>query len=66
MPLAAVNNISLQIDLSDILSGISLIFVIIGGIWALHKWNRNLIFTRAKYINELTEKISSDHKYLNF
>lgn len=46
--------------LSDILSIISIILVIIGGIFAYYQWRRNVSLKRASYINELTEKIRSD------
>lgn len=47
-------------NLSDILSAISLMLVIIGGIFAYYQWRRNVSLKRASYINELTEKIRSD------
>ena len=46
--------------LSDILSIISVILVIIGGIFTYYQWRRNVSLKRASYINELTEKIRSD------
>lgn len=46
--------------LSDILDGISIGLVIIGGIFAYYQWRRSVSLKRASYINELTEKIRSD------
>lgn len=49
-----------EITLSDIFAGISLILVIIGGVFAYYQWRRNVSLKRASYINELTEKIRTD------
>ena len=49
-----------EITVSDIFAGISLILVIIGGIFAYYQWRRNVSLKRASYINELTEKIRTD------
>ena len=46
--------------LSDVLTIISLFFGVTGGVFALYQWHRNIMFKRASYINELTEKIRSD------
>lgn len=46
--------------LSDILSAISILLVIFGGIFAYYQWRKNVLIKRASYINELTEKIRSD------
>ena len=46
--------------LSDILSIISILLVIVGGIFAYYQWHKNVLIKRASYINELTEKIRSD------
>lgn len=46
--------------LSDILSVISIILAIVGGVFAYYQWCRNISLKRASYINELTEKIRSD------
>lgn len=44
-----------EITLSDIFAGISLILVIIGGVFAYYQWRRNVSLKRASYINELTD-----------
>ena len=49
-----------EITVSDIFAGISLILVIIGGIFAYYQWRRNVSLKRASYINELTEKIRTN------
>ena len=49
-----------DITVSDIFAGISLILVIIGGVFAYYQWRRNVSLKRASYINELTEKIRTD------
>lgn len=46
--------------LSDILSIVSIVLVIIGGFFTCYQWRRNVSLKRASYINELTEKIRSD------
>ena len=45
---------------SDILSIVSLVLVIIGGIFTYYQWRKTVLIKRASYINELTEKIRSD------
>lgn len=52
-------------EISDIISIGSLIIVAIEGVVALCQWKKNLLFTRAKYINELTEKIRTDDAIKN-
>lgn len=47
-------------DLSDILSAISIVLVIIGGVFAYYQWRKSVSLKRASYINDLTEKIRSD------
>lgn len=42
---------------------ISLIMVIVGGIFGYYQWRKNILLRRAEYINELTEKIRTD-KYI--
>lgn len=49
-----------EITVSDFFAGISLILVVIGGIFAYYQWRRNVSLKRASYINELTEKIYTD------
>ena len=45
-----------DIPLSDFFTGISLLLVIIGGLFAYHKWRRDIALKKADYINELTDK----------
>lgn len=52
-----------KISISDIISAISVVLVIIGGVFGYYQWRRNDLLKRAGYINELTEKIRSD-KYM--
>lgn len=50
-----------EISISDIASAISVVLVIIGGVFGYYQWRRNDLLKRAGYINELTEKIRSDN-----
>ena len=52
-----------EIKISDIISIISLILVMVGGIFGYYQWRKNILLRRAEYINELTEKIRTD-KYI--
>lgn len=52
-----------EITISDITSIISIILLIIGGIFGYYQWEKNIKLKRAEYINELTEKIRTD-KYI--
>lgn len=45
---------------ADIASCISLLLVIVGGLFGYHQWKKNTLLKRADYINELTEKIRTD------
>lgn len=54
-------SIQSPILLSDILSIISLVLIVIGGLFTLYQWRKNMLLKRAGYINELTEKIRSDN-----
>ena len=49
-----------DIPLSDLFTGISLLLVIIGGLFAYHKWRRDIALKKADYINELTDKSRTD------
>ena len=49
-----------QISIADIASCISLLLVIVGGLFGYHQWKKNTLLKRADYINELTEKIRTD------
>lgn len=49
-----------EYSISDIVSIISLLLVIIGGIFAYYQWRRDIALKRANYINELTEKFRTD------
>ena len=48
------------VTLSDIFGGISLIFIIIGGIFSYYQWKRNVSLKGAEYINILNERIYTD------
>lgn len=47
-------------NVTDILALISVILVIISGLFALCQWKKTVKLKRADYINELTDKIRSD------
>jgi hypothetical protein len=49
-----------ECKVSDIISGISILLVIVGGIFGFIQWRKNIKIKKASYINELTEKIRSD------
>ena len=53
-------NFITDIYLSDIFTGLSLLLVIGGGIFAYFRWRKDIALKRASYINELTEKIRTD------
>lgn len=48
------------LSVSDVLSILTFLTVIIGGIFGFHKWRKDVNLKRAEYINVLTEKIRSD------
>ena len=52
-----------EIKISDIISIISLILVMVGGIFGYYQWRKNILLRRAEYIIELTDKIWTD-KYI--
>lgn len=49
-----------EIKISDITSSISIILVMVGGIFGYYQWRKNILLKRAGYINELIEKIRTD------
>lgn len=49
-----------MIRVSDLIAALSLLFAIIGGIFAYYQWRKSVLFKRAAYINELTEKTRTD------
>ena len=49
-----------EITISDVTSTVSIILVILGGIFGYYQWRKNILLRRAEYINELTEKIRTD------
>ena len=53
-------NFIADIYLSDIISIISLLLIIGGGIFAYVRWRRDVTLKKADYINELTDKIRTD------
>lgn len=46
--------------IADIIESISLVLIIVGGIFAYYQWRKSVNLKRADYINELTEKIRTD------
>ena len=56
-------NVSLNIEIaiSDILSAITIVTIIISGIFALYKWSENSKFKRAEYIKTLTDEIRTNN-----
>ena len=48
------------VPISDITSLISIIVVILGGVFGYYQWHKSIQLKRAGYINELTEKIRTD------
>lgn len=49
-----------EFSVSDIISFLSMVFVIIGGRFGYHQWKKSVKIKRAEYLNELTEKIRTD------
>lgn len=49
-----------DIYVGDIISCLSIVFVIIGGCFGYHQWKKSVKIKRAEYLNELTEKIRTD------
>lgn len=47
-------------SISDVVSVISFITVLIGGAFALVQWNKNIRLKRADYLNALIEKLRTD------
>lgn len=45
---------------SDILTAISLVLAVIGGLFALYQWRNNIKLKHAEYIDNLTQKIYYD------
>ena len=50
------------VDISDIVSCLTLITVAISGIFAIYKWNKNLKLKRAEYILARTREISETNE----
>lgn len=44
----------------DILAAISILVVILGGVFSLIQWNKKQLLQRGEYITQLTEKIRTD------
>jgi hypothetical protein len=57
---ASITDYLTTMQLEDILSLITISLTCIGGVGALFQWDRTNKINRAKYINELTDKIRSD------
>ncbi len=51
--------------IGDIISGFSIIFVIVGGLFGYFKWKESVKIRRAEYLNSLTEKLRSDKDIAN-
>ena len=49
-----------EISVSDIISFLSMILVVIGGVFGCVQWTKSIKIKKAEYINELTEKIRTD------
>lgn len=49
-----------EITISDVTSTISVILVILGGIFGYYQWRKSVLLKRAGYINDLIEKIRTD------
>ena len=49
-----------EVTVSDIISIVSTILVLGGGLFGYFQWRRNSMLKRADYINDLNEKIRSD------
>lgn len=57
----AIINFNAECKVSDVTACISVLLVIVGGIFGFIQWHKNLEIKKASYINELTEKIRSDN-----
>ena len=49
-----------EYNLGDIVSIVSTIFILLGGLFTFMQWKKSVRIKRAEYINELTEKIRTD------
>ena len=49
-----------EVSISDIIALLSFISIIVGGIFALYKWNINQKLKRAEYIKTLFDEIRSN------
>lgn len=54
-----------EYDLGDIISVVSTVIIILGGLFTFFQWKKSVRIKRADYINELTEKIRSDEDIKN-
>lgn len=54
-----------EYDLGDIISIVSAVFILFGGLFTFIQWRKSVRIKRADYINELTEKIRSDEDIKN-
>lgn len=50
-----------EISIADIISIISVVFVLFGGVFGCYQWRKNVSLKRAEYIRDLTEKIRTDN-----
>lgn len=56
------NSLLGSLDFGDVLSVMSLLFVVVGGIFALIQWNKTQSIRRSEYIHSLIEKLRSDNR----
>lgn len=49
-----------KMEISDILTFISIVLAIVGGFFALYRWTKSAQLKRAEYIDSLTEKMRTD------
>lgn len=52
--------LSTEISISDIVATLSFLSIIIGGVFALYKWNTSLKLKRSEYIKELFDNIRTN------
>lgn len=54
--------LSTTISISDLVALLSFLSIIIGGVFALYKWNTSLKLRRSEYIKELFDNIRTNPK----
>lgn len=58
-------NFKTELTLSDISSIVSTLILLTGTTLAYFQWKKNILFKKAEYVNELTEKIRTDEDIKN-